>query len=169
MKIELKKIEFSERMSEETNCFVADLYINGKKAGYVKNDGHGGCTDYYGIEKRHSDIIAKAEAYCKTLPDIDYGTFKLKSTLEQVIDKLFEDWAVAKERKKLERKMKTGILWGKPNGGSYTYLNYKIPLSGLAQTAPKMLQERIDQIKADYCTGGIEILNTNLQELGLSV
>ncbi len=33
-------------MSEETNCFVADLYINGKKIGYVKNDGRGGCTDY---------------------------------------------------------------------------------------------------------------------------
>ena len=30
MKIELKKIEFSERKSEETNSFVADLWCNGK-------------------------------------------------------------------------------------------------------------------------------------------
>jgi hypothetical protein len=43
MKIELRKISFNERMSEETNCYAADLYVDGKKVGEVGNDGHGGC------------------------------------------------------------------------------------------------------------------------------
>ena len=31
MKIELKNIKFSEALSEETNAFVCDVYVNGKK------------------------------------------------------------------------------------------------------------------------------------------
>lgn len=169
MKIELKKISFNERMSEETNCFVADLYINGKKIGYCKNTGQGGCTDYNAYNPEDRKVIADAEQYCKTLPDINYGTFSIKNSLENTIDQLFEDWIKAKERKKLEKRMQTGILWGKPNSGTYTYLNYKIPLSGLVQTAPKTLQDRIDKIKADHCTNGVVILNDNLKALGLNV
>jgi hypothetical protein len=30
MRFELKSIVFSERMSEETNAFVANLYVDGK-------------------------------------------------------------------------------------------------------------------------------------------
>ena len=169
MKIELKSIKFSEAMSEETKAFTADLYINGKKVGYCKNTGQGGCTDYYGIEKAYPDIIKEAEAYCKAQPDIDYGTFTIKNNLEHTIDLLFENWLKAKERKKLEKRMETGILWGKPNAGTYTYLNYKIPLVGLSKTAPKMLQDRINQIKRDHCIGGVVILNTNLEALGVNV
>jgi hypothetical protein len=47
MKIELKNVKFSDFASEETNCFRADVYVNGKKAGYCNNDGHGGCTNVH--------------------------------------------------------------------------------------------------------------------------
>ena len=165
MKIELKKIEFSERMSEETNCFVADLYADGKKIGYVKNDGHGGSTDYYGIDKRSSDDIQKAEEYCKTLPDINYGTFTIKNSLEHTIDQLFEDWILAKERKKKEKRMQTCILVGKPDAPVYSYYNFKRPLSDV----PKVhLQMNVQRIK-DNLKAGEVILNTNLQELGIQV
>jgi len=39
MKVELKNVKFSEHMSEETNAFTADVYVDGKKCGYAKNDG----------------------------------------------------------------------------------------------------------------------------------
>lgn len=49
MKIELKNFQFFERMSEETNAFVADVYVNGVKVAYAKNDGRGGETYGLGI------------------------------------------------------------------------------------------------------------------------
>jgi len=42
-KIEVKNISYYKRGSEETPCYNATVYINGKKAIEVSNDGHGGC------------------------------------------------------------------------------------------------------------------------------
>ena len=165
MKIELKSIRFSEAMSEETNAFTANLYVNGKLAGYCKNTGQGGCTDYYGIEKASSDIIKEAEAYCESLPDIDYGTFTIKNNLEHTIDQLLEDWLKAKETKKLERKMKTCILVGIPNDSSYGVYNFKQPLSNVKLV---LLQDSIKRIKNNLHKGEV-ILNTNLTALGVTV
>ena len=41
-KIEVKNISYYARGSEETPCYNATVYINGKKAVEVSNDGHGG-------------------------------------------------------------------------------------------------------------------------------
>ena len=46
MRIELKNVKHVESMSEETECFTANLYVDGKKIGAVSNRGHGGCHDY---------------------------------------------------------------------------------------------------------------------------
>jgi hypothetical protein len=43
-KLELRKINFQERMSEETNCFVAEIHKAGKWYATAHNDGHGGNT-----------------------------------------------------------------------------------------------------------------------------
>ena len=40
--LEVKNISHYERGSEETPCYNATVYINGKKAIEVSNDGHGG-------------------------------------------------------------------------------------------------------------------------------
>jgi len=96
MKIELKEIIFNEQMSEETNCFFAELYINGKKVGYVKNTGQGGQTHYNGYTKEDNETIREAEVYCKTLPKVKAHGYVLKQNLEYVIDHLFEDWIMAK-------------------------------------------------------------------------
>lgn len=45
--ITLKKIEWSARQSQETNSFVANLYVDGVLLGEVSNDGHGGCDNFY--------------------------------------------------------------------------------------------------------------------------
>ena len=46
MKLELKNIKYYASMSEETDCYEAILYVDGKRLGRVHNDGHGGC-DYH--------------------------------------------------------------------------------------------------------------------------
>jgi hypothetical protein len=172
MKIELKRISFNERMSEETNCFVADLYINGKNVGECKNEGHGGCTNYNGFSKENNEIIRQAEAYCKTLPKVKWKDMEWEQSLEGVIDQLLEDHLKAKfelkAQKKFEKLQQTSILWGVPNAGTYTRLPYSVPLSHVAKVQPQKLQERVNQIKEAYCVGGVVILNTNLKELGIN-
>ncbi len=44
-KIELKNIKHSAFASEETHCYQATVYVDGKRWAIVGNDGHGGC-DY---------------------------------------------------------------------------------------------------------------------------
>ena len=164
MKIELKKIYFSERMSEETNCFAADLYINGKKVGYVKNDGQGGCTDYHGYTKEDNEIIRKAEEYCKTLPDVTSHGYVLKQNLELVIDTLFEEHIIAKlkakEEKKMQKLFQTAIVFGKPNAPQYRYMNFKQPLSSIPMSK---LVFYVAKVVSDHCRDGVQLLNTNFK------
>ena len=167
MKIELKKISFNERMSEETNCFIADLWINGKKVGEAQNEGHGGCTDYRGDTPEDRKLIAEAEAYCKTLPQGEFG----EQTLEDVINDFLENHLKAKDQKKMEKHMLNSILFGRPNSGSYRMITYKQPLAVLVklQANKSFLQKRIMELQVNECKNGVKILNTNLEALGLSI
>lgn len=167
MKIELKKIKFSEAMSEETNAFTANLYINGKNVGYCKNTGQGGCTDYNANEPEDRKAIAEAEAYCKALPKTKWKDMEFDQSLESVIDGLLENWLKAKEVKKFEKKMIKAILVGSPdeNRDSYSYYNFKKLLS---EIPVHMLQASVFRIKSNLKQGEV-ILNTNLTQLGVQV
>jgi hypothetical protein len=51
-------------MSEETNAFVANLYVDGKS--YVlRNDGQGGNTNYYVDDFKNSNYLKEVETYCR--------------------------------------------------------------------------------------------------------
>ena len=52
MEIELKNVKHFPSLSQETEAFTASLYINGQHAGFAKNAGHGGSTDYYGKDAK---------------------------------------------------------------------------------------------------------------------
>lgn len=40
--LELKKVKSFPKMAQETECFTAELWDNGKLVAYVENNGHGG-------------------------------------------------------------------------------------------------------------------------------
>ena len=64
-KIELKNISHYARGSEETPCYNATVYINGKRAIEVSNDGHGGMDrqdTYPNIEERC--LVQQANEWC---------------------------------------------------------------------------------------------------------
>lgn len=111
MKIELKNIKFSEALSEETNAFVCDVYVNGKKVAYAKNDGHGGSTFYHSYDGKQK-IVNDAEKYCVSLPPIKNYGFEIKMDLELKIDLLFEEWLKEKEKTKLTKKLQKDSLKG---------------------------------------------------------
>jgi len=50
-KIEIKSLKVAGNMSEETIAFTASLWVDGKKVGEAKNQGHGGANDVYLFNK----------------------------------------------------------------------------------------------------------------------
>ena len=46
MKFELKNLRIVKALSEETTCFTATLWVNGRKVAQVSNRGTGGCNDW---------------------------------------------------------------------------------------------------------------------------
>lgn len=173
MKIELKKIAFYERMSEETNAFTADIYINDVKTGYAKNDGQGGCTFYHAYQGKEQ-LLKEAEIFAKSLPKTKHEfsgkTYEFDSNLESIIDHMFEQYLTAKENakfaKKREKAYLTSIVFGKPNGTSYRSIGWKqkgITIEFLKATAHGItaIKNAIASAKKE-CGEGDVILNTNL-------
>ena len=175
MKIELKKLKIAEHMSEETTAFTADIYVDGVNAGYAKNDGHGGCTGYHPNPGKRS-LIESAEQFCLTLPPIKYPeiqgmkAFEVDMNLENLIDKMVEDELKRKDQKKLEKqlqkKMVNHIIWGVPNGTSYVQIKLPRPIASYSLPA---IQTAIDKIKKTDLKEGEQILNTNLEVLGVKL
>lgn len=166
MKIELKNIKINLTFSEETTMFMADVYVNGNKTAYANNDGRGGCTDYSPYEGK-KELLKQAEEFCLSLPPIhsEEYDFEYDMNLEHFIDNLIEDELKKKEQKKLEKKMLDTIMWGKPNGYSYTQVKFKVPLAKVPTTR---LQEIVDKYKKEFKEGD-EFLNTNLEGLGIKL
>jgi len=105
MKIELKNIKFVHEMSEETNCFHANLYVNGVFVGYAENSGKGGNTDYSAIAPIHNEAIRQCEKYCASQPEKYYELYDLRipCTLESTIDDLLEDYLDKQNAKSVKK------------------------------------------------------------------
>lgn len=188
MKIELKKIKISEHMSEETTAFTAEIYINGVNAGYAKNDGHGGNTDYrshYDEDKRKNDLnrelIAMAERHCLSLPPIKYsspfsksGIGTMEMNLENFIDELISAELKKKDEAKLNKKIQKlcekALVYGLKGGDSYRIMDFKRPLKDIAFTnvGKETIQRHYDVAKAGLKKGEV-FFNTNLKELGIKL
>ena len=64
MKIELRNIKYAAFASQETSCYEATIYIDGKKVGTVENNGHGGCDHIHphAVEQRINEWAAPDDA-----------------------------------------------------------------------------------------------------------
>jgi hypothetical protein len=71
VKIELKRFTTNARLSQETTAFAADVWIDGKKAGYAENDGHGGATIVH-LHFLDPSIRAKIDAHGKALVPAEF-------------------------------------------------------------------------------------------------
>lgn len=172
MKIEIRNIKIASNLSEETIAFTADVFVNGEKTAYAKNDGQGGCTHYSAYENKRT-LLAEAEAYVKSLPSqkemLGGEEIIIESNLEGFIDDVIYAKDNEREQKKFEKKIQkaceTDIVWGKPNSGSFKSIGFKgkhkladIGNSTQGQIAIKNL---IVRIKKEMKEGDV-ILNTNL-------
>ena len=69
----------------------------------------------------------------------------------------------------MQKHMANAILFGVPNGYSYTMIKYKVPLAELVKTHRASLQKKVMEIQVNECKNGVQILNTNLAELGIQI
>jgi hypothetical protein len=166
MNIELKKLKIVKQLSQETICFYAELYIDGKRRGYCENDGHGGCTEIHGYTKEDNEIIEKCNEYCKTtLPKVSYGSDKeYEQNLEDVINKLVDNEFNSSQRK---RDMKKGLCVQKDNG-FYNIVTWKKHTIESLLKHPQGKDVLIKKIQ-EYKDKGFKILNTNIPNELLSV
>ena len=65
--ISITNFEYYERMSEETNCFVGDLVLDGNIVGECRNEGRGGCSSYYA--HKNWELAREIESIVKAIND----------------------------------------------------------------------------------------------------
>lgn len=128
MKIELKNVKHASFASRETTCFEASIYIDGKKAGSVRNDGRGSEDEIFPYELRN-----RIDTYAAILPMRDVSAIfgdviphLIPESAGSLIGALMDDWM---EQRDLKRMCSKKVLFRIPghtysNGEYHTY-NYK--------------------------------------------
>jgi len=109
MNITLKNVKHAGFASEETHCFSATVYIDGKRAFCAKNDGHGGCDDYYPADKKttHKEVWEQIRIINNELGKevLDHGDFKINNSLEIVVCDLVNEFLRDRDIKRTLRKV----------------------------------------------------------------
>ena len=120
MKLELKNIKHTSWASEETHCYQASLYVDGKPVAIVSNDGHGGADRDYSHPKfkgEYRDTMRKVHEYFDGIPPSPFsyegadGVMihdSLPQTLEGWCCDAVNDWLSARE---LKSKLKKEFLF----------------------------------------------------------
>tara|TARA_B100001094_G_C17602736_1_gene517394 strand:- start:45 stop:554 length:510 start_codon:yes stop_codon:yes gene_type:complete len=128
-KIEIKSLKVYESMSEETNCFNCFIYIDGKKAIYVKNQGQGGDNDY-DVSFKYLEQVNKFiyNSFPNIKKEIDKEDYLQEDfSLELFIDKAINEYFNKKLLKSFERRRKNEfiIVHDLLDSGEYTYWSLK--------------------------------------------
>jgi hypothetical protein len=128
MKVELKNVKINQRLSEETTCFSADVWIDGKKVCYAANRGCGGPNEYHPLDIKKWEKWEKFEEWVKTLPDLpatdDYPALKMDADL--YIGDLLEKWDRERQVKIWCRTKTVFLLDGEdPEKGGYRTVEAK--------------------------------------------
>lgn len=123
-RVTLKNLKYSEFASQETLCFEATIYVDGKRVGKAFNEGQGGAHHYdpYGIEQVLNEIAA-------ALPPMDmseFGMDPVKQDADLMISCLVDDEVT---RRKIARMTATKTYLRKPGEqykkGEWTVLKGK--------------------------------------------
>lgn len=108
--LELRKVDYSHALSQETPAYTAELYVNGKRAAYLRNTGHGAGTMITSRDTAGRRLIKQAEDAVATLPEekstIDGKPFSWKRTLYDLVDSILYDHLAYKDIQSARRQRK---------------------------------------------------------------
>jgi len=96
--IQLKNVKIAWHMSEGTTAFTASLYIDGKKAADVKNEGRGGDNHPRFMDR---ELEKEFKEFCLTIP---YPGESYSMTYDSFIGILLGEWISNDDWKKACRK-----------------------------------------------------------------
>jgi len=106
----LKNLKVCEWASEETTCFTATLYVDGKRVGNCSNDGHGGCNRYDFNETTYAELATQYlwehdVKFCEEIgyPKSDKATFT--PDFDVLICNLIDQHEVTKQIKSFKNKL----------------------------------------------------------------
>lgn len=97
-RITLKSIKVLKSRSQETHCYTANVFFDGKKIAEVGNGGHGACDDYYST---NVDGAKKMLEYIKTLPDHVYDWGTVPASLDYICSEAINDWYAKRDFAKI--------------------------------------------------------------------
>lgn len=159
----------------------ADVYIDGVYAGHFYDDARGGEPDF-DLAYSHTDPTvrekAKAKvdaliAFAKEQPQRDINADKRfgdtpmmhQASYIDLMDYAINDALQAKEDKKMDKMKASCLMWGKPNGLSYTRIKFSVPL--LSALPLPVLQAQVDKVKKELKEGEVFLNAEHLQSLGV--
>lgn len=128
MKIELKNIKHAEFASQETNCFEAVVYIDGKRAAVVSNEGHGGGDNWSdrAVARRIDEFAQTLPPYVCSWNDPATGRpMEMTMSAELLIGGLLEEHLAARAEKrevaKLAKKLQQKTLFIGEDGQCWSH------------------------------------------------
>ena len=124
--LEMKAIKRAAFQSEETHCYEAKLYLNGKPFAIVSNDGHGGADYQYPAgDHTNADITAIDERCKNEMPKYvsSFAPEGMSVDLELWCALGVDDWLM---RKDMKTSMKSKVLVSDPKRpGSVFEIKFK--------------------------------------------
>ena len=135
MNAELRKLKTFQELSRETDAFSAELWIDGKIAAYVENDGGGGSHMIRWVDRSHGKSAYETafNAWTKAMPPVPCE----------------DDWAIERGFGPLE--MDAELLIRLEGDGANEYRTFK--------PAVKFTPEMGVQLRAKHGAKLIEIIN----------
>lgn len=126
-RISIAKVKYFKAGSQETNCFVCDVLLDGVKFATADNEGRGGMTFIHPVYAQAVPSVielgrqkmAEAKAFATSLPDV-VTTFKkgdgsfltIKVTLDYLVDDLVDEYLLEGDIKsKFLRSIKKEVLF----------------------------------------------------------
>lgn len=161
MKLELKKVKVVDCMSEETTCFCAVLYVDGKPAADCSNTGKGGMTN---VSFYDYDTKKQVVEFCKQNPVVN--TYRGKEFVfdgvDVRVDELLVQWQMEKI---LKTKQKKALVLHDTNKGDpsyvvHSYLDLRLEVAAMMKDSmcQKVLKDKIVYYRSKGCT----VMNTNI-------
>lgn len=157
----LKNFQHLESRSDETECFSATLYVNGKKFAECGNGGHGAPTDIR-VFPECKGLAQEIEVFLKTQPKVKLEgcDFELDRDMELIVDTLLQKLLDEKEMRKIKAKTKKSLVFRKPDGDH-------IVVSWKNQTIATMIavtggSEALKKVIVKEVTAGNVLINDNI-------
>ncbi|BCH11972.1 hypothetical protein MesoLj131c_62300 [Mesorhizobium sp. 131-3-5] len=146
---ELKAISYNSRLSEETSCYSAKLYMDGKHIADVGNRGHGGCDEQHPINR--FDLDALNLEIKATYPKTVFHGMEFDQDLESICGDLLSRYLTLRDIRRPMGKAIVFLAKGDAIAEGVRTMKYKVTMT------PEMKAQAIANVNARY--PGALILN----------